>query len=125
MTHMKKYFVVFFALLLLAACSEQQKAERIVKRFLDENLVNSDYSCGFGNMASTRRIDDKQLLRMQDQTRNGDKLFKRPTRYGAYKELGELRYLKTTIIQDKDTFVRTVYLHPELRDDGVMAVKEN
>lgn len=125
MTHMKKYFVLLFALLLLSACSEQQKAERIVKRFLDENLVNSDYRCGFGNMASTSRIDDKQLLLMQNQTRNGDKLFKPSTRYGAYKELGELHYLKTTIIQDKDTFIRTVYLHPELRDDGVMAVKEN
>ena len=125
MTQIKKYLVWIFAITLLASCSQQRKAERIVERFLDENLVNSDYRVGFGNMGTTNRIDDAQLTRMWKHTRDNDKLFKPNPTYGAYKDLKELHFLKTTIIQGKDTFIRTIYLHPEHRKDGVMDVKEN
>ena len=120
----KKLLMTCLTALLLTACGEQHKAEGIIEKFLDANLVNSEYRTSYGKLGSTRKLDQHRLVQMQKAS-IGDKLFKHPIRYGAYKELGELRYLKTTIIHEKDTFVRTIYLHPELLEDGVMAVKEN
>lgn len=112
------------SLMLLTACGQQHQAEGIIEDFLDANLVNSDFRVDYGKLGTTRKLDDHRLRQMQKASTT-DKLFKHPIRYGAYKELGELLYLKTTIIQETDTFVRTIYLHPELSEDGVMAIKEN
>lgn len=120
----KKLSIICLAAVLLTACGEQHKAEGIIEKFLDANLLNNDYQVSYGKLGSTRKLDDYKLIQMQNAS-NTDKLFKHPIHYGAYVELGELRYLKTTIIHEQDTFVRTIYLHPELREDGVMAVKEN
>ena len=122
---MKKTLIIFACALLLAACGKQHKAETIVEQFLDNNLANKDYVVRFGNLGSTDKIGDEQLMKMNAITHNDDPLFKKPVKYGAYKELGSLWFLRSTIIHDKDTFIRTVYLHPELREDGIMAVKEN
>ena len=122
---MKKALILFASALLLAACGNQHKAETIVEAFLDENLTFKDYVVRFGNLGSTDRIDQQQLVKMNRITDEQDPLFKKPFKYGPYKELESLRFIRSTIFHDKDTFIRTVYLHPELPDDGVMAVKEN
>jgi hypothetical protein len=111
-------------LALLTACGQQHKAEGVIEHFLDGNLVNSNYKVDYGKLGSTRKLDDQILQKMRQASTN-DPLFKQPVHYGTYKELDELLYLRTIIIQGKDTAVRTIYLHPELCDDGVMAVKEN
>lgn len=111
--------------MLFASCGEQHKAEGIVKQFLKENLVNQDYKARFNKMGRTQKIGYQQLSSMQKATHQDDTLFKKPVRYGAFKDLQQLLFIRTTIIQDKDTFIRTIYLHPDLIDNGIVAIKEN
>ena len=122
---MKKILLIILSVMLFTSCGEQHKAEGIVKQFLKENLVNQDYKAPFNKLGRTQKIGDQQLISMQKATQQDDALFKKPVKYGAYKNLEQLLFIRTTIIQDKDTFMRTIYLHPELVDDGVMAIKEN
>lgn len=122
---MKKTLLIILSVMLFASCGEQHKAEGVVKQFLKENLVNQDYKTRFNKLGHTQKIDDQQLSSMQKATQQDDPLFKKPVKYGAYKELQQLLFIRTTIIQEKDTFIRTIYLHPELPDDGVVAIKEN
>lgn len=122
---MKKTLLIILSVMLFASCGEQHKAEGVVKQFLKENLVNQDYKARFNKLGHTQKIDDQQLSSMQKATQQDDALFKKPVKYGAYKELQQLLFIRTTIIQEKDTFIRTIYLHPELPDDGVVAIKEN
>ena len=116
---------VFMAVALLVSCGQKHKAEGIVKDFLNQNLKNAPCYVECGRLGSTDRLDDAALLRLQNETYANDTLFKHPIQFGAYKELGNLLYMRTKIVIGKDTLMRTIYLHPELRDDGVMAVKEN
>ena len=122
---MKKTLLIILSVMLFASCGEQHKAEGVVKQFLKENLVNQDYKTRFNKLGHTQKIDAQQLSSMQKATQQDDALFKKPVKYGAYKELQQLLFIRTTIIQEKDTFIRTIYLHPELPDDGVVAIKEN
>lgn len=122
---MKKTLLIILSAMLFASCGEQHKAEGIVKQFLNENLVNSEYKAQYGKLGHTQKIDDLKLRGMRQATQQSDKLFKKSVQYGAYQELPQLLFIRTTIIQDKDTFIRTIYLHPELHDDGVLAIKEN
>lgn len=122
---MKKTLLIILSVMLFASCGEQHKAEGVVKQFLKENLVNQDYKARFNKLGHTQKIDAQQLSSMQKATQQDDALFKKPVKYGAYKELQQLLFIRTTIIQEKDTFIRTIYLHPELPDDGVVAIKEN
>lgn len=122
---MKKTLLIILSVMLFASCGEQHKAEGVVKQFLKENLVNQDYKARFNKLGYTQKIDDQQLSSMQKATQQDDALFRKPVKYGAYKELQQLLFIRTTIIQEKDTFIRTIYLHPELPDDGVVAIKEN
>lgn len=124
MKPIRKIICWIIPLMLLTACGQQHKAEGIIERFLDGNLVNSNYKVDYGKLGSTRKLDNKTLREMQ-QVSKSDPLFKHPIHYGAYEGLDELLYLRTIIIQEKDTTVRTIYLHPELHDDGVIAMKEN
>lgn len=122
---MKKTLLIILSVMLFVSCGEQHKAEGVVKQFLKENLVNQDYKARFNKLGHTQKIDAQQLSSMQKATQQDDALFKKPVKYGAYKELQQLLFIRTTIIQEKDTFIRTIYLHPELPDDGVVAIKEN
>ena len=117
--------LAFVAMALLSGCGEKHKAEGIVKDFLNENLTSQPAYISCDRLGTTSRIDDQAIQRLQESTAKNDPIFKKPVTYGAYKQLPELRYTRTTIVLGTDTFVRTVYLHPEFRDDGVMAVKEN
>lgn len=122
---MKKTLLIILSVMLFVSCGEQHKAEGIVKQFLNENLVNSEYKAQYGKLGHTQKIDDLKLRSMRQVTQQSDKLFKKPVPYGTYQELSQLLFIRTSIIQDKDTFIRTIYLHPELHDDGVLAIKEN
>ncbi|MBR5039224.1 MAG: hypothetical protein IKX65_10955 [Prevotella sp.] len=122
---MKKTLLIILSVMLFVSCGEEHKAEGVVKQFLKENLVNQDYKARFNKLGHTQKIDAQQLSSMQKATQQDDALFKKPVKYGAYKELQQLLFIRTTIIQEKDTFIRTIYLHPELPDDGVVAIKEN
>ena len=122
---MKKILLIILSVMLFTSCGEQHKAEGIVKQFLKENLVNQDFKARFNKLGRTQKINDQQLSSMQKATQQDDALFKKPVKYGAYKNLEQLLFVRTTIIQEKDTFIRTIYLHPELPDDGVVAIKEN
>lgn len=122
---MKKTLLFILSVMLFVSCGEQHKAEGIVKQFLNDNLVNQDYKAQFNKLGRTLKINDQQLRSMQQATQQNDKLFKKPVQYGAYKELPQLLFIRTTIIQNNDTAIRTIYLHPELLDDGVVAIKEN
>lgn len=122
---MKKTLLIILSVVLFASCGEQHKAEGIVKQFLNENLVNQDYKARFNKLGRTLKIDARKLSDMQKVTHQYDTLFKKPVKYGAYKDLPQLLFIRTTIIHDNDTSIRTIYLHPELLDDGVVAIKEN
>ncbi len=117
--------MTFAVMALLVSCGDKYKAEGIVKDFLNENLKSEPTYVSCKPLATTNRIDDNTLGKLQKETQANDPIFKKPIKYGAYKKLPELRYTRTTIVLGTDTFVRTIYLHPELLEDGVMAVKEN
>ena len=122
---MKKTLLSILSVMLFASCGEQHKAEGIVKQFLNESLVNSEYKAQYGKLGHTQKIDDLKLRSMRQVTQKSDKLFKKPVQYGNYKDLPQLLFIRTTIIQNNDTAIRTIYLHPELLHDGVVAIKEN
>ena len=69
---MKKTLIIFACALLLAACGKQHKAETIVEQFLDNNLANKNYVVRFGNLGSTDKIGDEQLMKMNAITHNDD-----------------------------------------------------
>ena len=124
MKRLRNLATVVAAVALLVSCGPKHKAEGIVKDFLNNSLKSTPGYVECGRLASTTRIDDQALSRLQKASLE-DPIFKQPIAYGAYKELGELLYMRTKIVIGKDTLMRTIYLHPELREDGVMAVKEN
>ena len=58
-----KFYFAMSALLLLASCGQQHKAESVVEEFMDKNLRNPDklQITEFTDMDSTRHINDSTI----------------------------------------------------------------
>lgn len=122
---MKRYFkvvVICSAAFLAMSCSEQHKAEGVVKDFLDQNLLSADYSISFNNIDSTRNITDSMINVMKINAKNNS-LFKKNIAYGTNKGKKPYILTKTRIYNGKDTVPYTFYLDKAMKN--VIAFKIN
>ena len=125
MKKMKKLLLSLALAAVLASCGNQYKAESVVEKFLNDNLVDPGSEVKCHGLKATNRISADAVRRMQEQAAAGDRLFRHPLPYATFSSTDTLFYERVSIVQHADTFVRTIYLLPSLEEGCVVAVKEN
>ena len=68
------------AIITLCSCDNQDKAENLIKDFLDKNLQTSEYSVSFTELDSTRHVTDSAINAMRANAAN-NKLYKKGITY--------------------------------------------
>lgn len=110
---MRRIFISLSFIMLLFSCGKQQKAESVVKDFLDENLVVSDYSISFAGIDSTSYITDS-IVGVMKKAASTNRLFKKSIKYGESNVQGKYIYTRAEIVNGKDTVTQTFYLDKEM-----------
>jgi len=114
---MKKSIVLLsllFAMLTLSSCGEKQKAKKLVKTFLTENLQDNRFGgAEFSRLDSTFFINDSVLSAMQTTAMN-DKLFKRMKLDGKRGKSGKLMFIHVRYFLNADTIRQTFYMDENL-----------
>lgn len=103
------------ALMLLASCGRQHKAEATVKDFISIN-ANADYDIQhIGSLDSTTYVTDSMMNVMHKAAEaNGN--WKKGIKYASYKQNNRrpLYFLRVNYIINKDTLSGTFYMPSEL-----------
>jgi uncharacterized lipoprotein NlpE involved in copper resistance len=95
------------AIITLCSCDNQDKAENLIKDFLDKNLQTSEYSVSFTELDSTRHVTDSAINAMRANAANNKQYI----------------FIRTKMSIGKDTINQTFYLDPELT--SIVSFKEN
>lgn len=114
--------LIVSAVVMTVSCSEQDKAEGIVKDFLNESLRDNSFTATFSGIDSTRNVADSMITKMRTAAAN-NALYKKGLKFTDRKFYDKYVYTRVTLIKGKDTVVQTYYLNPELT--SVVAFKEN
>lgn len=109
------------AIITLCSCDNQDKAENLIKDFLDKNLQTSEYSVSFTELDSTRHVTDSAINAMRANAAN-NKLYKKGITYDD-KLHKQYIFIRTKMSIGKDTINQTFYLDPELT--SIVSFKEN
>lgn len=109
------------AIITLCSCDNQDKAENLIKDFLDKNLQTSEYSVSFTKLDSTRHVTDSAINAMRANAAN-NKLYKKSITYDN-KLHKQYIFIRTKMSIGKDTINQTFYLDPELT--SIVSFKEN
>ncbi|WP_418551507.1 hypothetical protein [Prevotella sp.] len=117
-----KVFIICLTALAAVSCSNQHKAESVVKDFLDANMMSDDYSISFYGIDSTRNITDSMINVMKINAKKNS-LFKKNIAYGTNKGKKPYIFTKTRIFNGKDTVPYTFYLDKAMQN--VIAFKMN
>ena len=117
----KTAIVCMAAIITLCSCDNQDKAENLIKDFLDKNLQTSEYSVSFTKLDSTRHVTDSAINAMRANAEN-NKLYKKGITYDD-KLHKQYIFIRTKMSIGKDTINQTFYLDPELT--SIVSFKEN
>jgi len=118
---MRKTVSLLFCVMLIASCSKRQKAQEVVEQFLDQNLVNTEYTVNITRVDSTRNISDSIIHIMRQQAQQ-DRAFKKGIKYREKNGKESLMLARIALIQGTDTTSKTFYMDKEFT--GIIAFKE-
>jgi len=118
---MRKMFLVFTATLFLMSCGEQYKAKGVVKDFLKENIIASDYSAKrFSGIDSTRNVTPEQVATLRKAIA-AQKGFKKNIAFQDYSKRDVLKFVRMMLKMNDDTLQCTFYLDKDV--EHVVAFK--
>ena len=112
------------AVMAFSSCNkEQSTAQKLVKEFLKENLVNEDFKVMYYyDLSTTKFITDSVCQAMRAKMAN-NKLFKSDIHYAEGPMSKNLHFIRVKYRVDKDTVFQTFYLDEQ--QTRIVAFKEN
>ena len=115
---------LLIAVMAFSSCNkEQSTAQKLVKEFLKENLVNEDFKVMYYyDLSTTKFITDSVCQAMRAKMAN-NKLFKSDIRYAEGPTSKNLHFIRVKYRVDKDTVFQTFYLDEQ--QTRIVAFKEN
>lgn len=106
---------IMVATMLLTGCNvEQSTAKKLVKVFLEENLVNNDFKVmSFSALDSTKHITDSVFKVMRAEAAQ-DKAFKKDIQFAEGPKTKKLYFIRIKYKLENDTCLQTFYLDDQL-----------
>ena len=119
-----KFYFAMSALLLLASCGQQHKAESVVEGFMDKNLRNPDklQITEFTDMDSTRHINDSTIHALRAAVGKSS-VYKKNTEFDNADVTPQLKIIRVKYKIEDAEYHDTYYLDSSL--EHVIMLKSN